>query len=167
MSSPAPTSWRCSFLARPSSVQPSSTILPSSSTAAEQRVVLASPTTLIALLRAVSFGWQQESIAREANQIAELGRKLYDAVSTLADHFARLGSRLGGAVEAYNDAVGSLERNVLVKARRFKELKAANGGDVPEIAVIEQGPRRLQAPELIDEVALVPADVSGGEVEPV
>jgi DNA recombination protein RmuC len=134
---------------------------------AEQHVVLASPTTLIALLRAVAFGWQQESIAREASQIAELGRKLYDAVSTLADHFARVGSRLGGAVEAYNDAVGSLERNVLVKARRFKELKAANGGDVAEISTIEHAPRRLQAPELIDGVALMSADVSGGEAEPV
>src|SRR5213593_2373482 len=98
----------------------------------EKRVIPASPTTLIALLRAVAYGWQQEAVARDARQIAELGRKLYDAVGRLADHFDKLGGRLRASIDAYNDAIGSLEGNVLVKARKFKEFQAANGDDVPQ-----------------------------------
>jgi DNA recombination protein RmuC len=117
----------------------------------ERRVIPASPTTLIALLRAVAYGWQQEAVARDAQQIADVGRKLYDAVSKLAEHFDRLGSRLRGSIEAYNDAIGSLEGNVLVKARKFKELQAANGGDdIKPLDPIDRVPRMLQAPELTD-----------------
>jgi DNA recombination protein RmuC len=117
----------------------------------DKRVIPASPTTLIALLRAVAYGWQQEAVARDAQQIADVGRKLYEAVGKLAEHFDRLGSRLRGSIEAYNDALGSLEGNVLVKARKFKELKASNGsGDIQAIEPVDRVPRMLQAPELSD-----------------
>jgi DNA recombination protein RmuC len=116
-----------------------------------KRVIPASPTTLIALLRAVAYGWQQEAVARDAQQIAEHGRKLYDAVGKLAEHFDRLGSRLRSSVDAYNEAIGSLEGNVLVKARKFKELQSANGHDeIKAIEPIDRVPRMLQAAELSD-----------------
>jgi len=115
----------------------------------EKRVIPASPTTLIALLRAVAYGWQQEAVARDAQQIADLGRKLYEAVGKLAEHFDKLGTRLRGSIEAYNDALGSLEGNVLIKARKFKELQAANGGaEIAPLPPIDRVPRMLQAPEL-------------------
>jgi DNA recombination protein RmuC len=114
----------------------------------ERRVIPASPTTLIALLRAVAYGWQQEAVARDARQIAEFGRRLYDSVGKLTEHFDRLGARLRGSVDAYNDAIGSLEGNVLVKARKFKDLQAANGEDLKEIEPIDRVPRMLQAPEI-------------------
>jgi DNA recombination protein RmuC len=118
----------------------------------ERRVIPASPTTLIALLRAVAYGWQQEAVARDAQQIADVGRKLYEAVGKLAEHFDKLGTRLRGSIEAYNDAIGSLEGNVLVKARKFKELHAANGSsdELKQIEPIDRVPRMLQAPELTD-----------------
>jgi DNA recombination protein RmuC len=115
----------------------------------DKRVIPASPTTLIALLRAVAYGWQQEAVARDAQQIADVGRKLYEAVGKLAEHFDRLGTRLRGSIEAYNDALGSLEGNVLVKARKFKDLQAANGnGEIAALPPIDRVPRMLQAPEL-------------------
>jgi len=115
----------------------------------EKRVIPASPTTLIALLRAVAYGWQQEAMEENARKISENGRLLYEAVRTLASRFDTLGARLKSSLEAYNDAVGSLEGNVLVKARRFKELHAANGGeDIKPLEPIDRVPRMLQAPEL-------------------
>jgi DNA recombination protein RmuC len=114
-----------------------------------KRVIPASPTTLIALLRAVAYGWQQEAVARDAQQIADAGRKLYDACGKLAEHFDKLGSRLRGSVDAYNEAIGSLEGNVLVKARKFKELESANGHEeIKAIEPIDRVPRMLQAAEL-------------------
>ena len=114
----------------------------------EKRVIPASPTTLIALLRAVAYGWQQEAVARDAREIADYGRKLYESVGKLSEHFERLGSRLRGSVEAYNEAIGSLEGNVLVKARKFKDLQAANGDDIQQIEPIDKQPRMLQAAEI-------------------
>jgi len=115
----------------------------------ERHVIPASPTTLIALLRAVAYGWQQEAMEENARKISDNGRLLYEAVRTLAVRFDTLGSRLKSSLEAYNDAVGSLEGNVLVKARRFKELQAANGGeDIKSLEPIDRVPRMLQAPEL-------------------
>jgi DNA recombination protein RmuC len=120
-------------------------------TGSAKRVIPASPTTLIALLRAVAYGWQQEAVARDAQQIADAGRKLYEAVGKLAKHFDTLGTRLRGSIDAYNDAIGSLEGNVLVKARKFKELQTANGSeDIKALEPVDRVPRMLQAPELTD-----------------
>jgi len=129
----------------------------------EQRVIPASPTTLIALLRAVAYGWQQEAVARDAQHIAENGRKLYEAVSKLAEHFDRLGGRLRGAIDCYNDAVGSLEGNVLVKARKFKDVQVANGDDVKRIEPIDRVPRMLQAPELTGGLPFIDAGIGAEE----
>jgi DNA recombination protein RmuC len=112
-------------------------------------VIPASPTTLIALLRAVAYGWQQEAMEENARKISELGKNLYEAVRTLGNHFQTLGTRLQSTLEAYNQSVGSLEGNVLVKARRFRELQAANGGEeIKTLEPIDKIPRLLQAPEL-------------------
>ena len=117
----------------------------------ERQVIPASPTTLIALLRAVAYGWQQEALEENARQISELGRNLYESVRSLATHFADLGGRLNASLDAYNKAVGSLERNVLVKARRFKDLQAAtNVDEIPRLEPMDRVPRVLQAPELTD-----------------
>src|SRR5882762_3206052 len=117
----------------------------------EKRVIPASPTTLIALLRAVAYGWQQEAMEENARKISENGKSLYESVRALAGHFQALGMKLKSSLEAYNDAVGSLEGNVLVKARKFKDLQAANGGEeIKQLDPIDRVPRMLQAPELTD-----------------
>ncbi|MFN7981650.1 MAG: DNA recombination protein RmuC [Vicinamibacterales bacterium] len=117
----------------------------------ERKVIPASPTTLIALLRAVAYGWQQEAIEENARQISELGRNLYESIRTLAGHFGDLGLRLNSSLDAYNKAVGSLERNVLVKARRFKDLQAASHAEeITRLEPLDRVPRVLQAPELTD-----------------
>ena len=117
----------------------------------DQRVIVASPTTLIALLRAVAYGWKQEQAAASAQEIGELGRELHGRIATLANHFVRLGAGLERVVQFYNDAVGSLENRVLVQARRFRELGAARDADEIETpAALDRAPRRLQASELKD-----------------
>jgi DNA recombination protein RmuC len=96
-----------------------------------RNVIVASPTTLIALLRAVAYGWRQEQLAENAQRISDQGRELHGRLATLLDHFRRLGSALGSSVKAYNDVIGSLEQRVLPGARRFRELGAANA-ELPE-----------------------------------
>jgi len=115
----------------------------------ERRVIPASPTTLIALLRAVAYGWQQEAMEDNARKISELGKNLCESVRVLGGHFGQLGAKLQQSLEAYNQAVGSLEGNVLVKARKLRDLHAANGGeDIRALEPIDRVPRMLQAPEL-------------------
>jgi DNA recombination protein RmuC len=126
----------------------------------EQRVVPASPTTLIALLRAVAYGWQQQAQAENAQRISELGRSLYDSIRVLASHFDDVGGRLKASLDAYNRAVGSLEGNVLVKARRFKELQVANGdAEIAQLEPIDRAPRLLQSPELLGGLPFKDAEV--------
>ena len=111
-------------------------------TAAEAGVVLATPTTLIALLKAVAYGWKQESIAESARRVAELGRELHDRLAVLGRHAARVGKELGGAVSAYNDLVGSLESRVLPAARRLKEQGAGSpSAEIPELEPVDEMPR--------------------------
>jgi DNA recombination protein RmuC len=113
-----------------------------------RRVIIASPTTLIALLRAVAYGWQQAAIEENARHISDLGRNLYEAVRRLGTHVDTLGLRLKSSLDAYNAAVGSLEGNVLIKARKFKELGATSAEDIGTLDPIDRVPRMLQAPEL-------------------
>ncbi|MCI0419250.1 MAG: DNA recombination protein RmuC [Acidobacteria bacterium] len=114
-----------------------------------QRVIFATPLTLIALLRAVAYGWTQERIADNARKISDLGKELYERVALLTQHFRALGQSLGKSVKAYNDAVGSLEGRVLASARKFKELGATPQNEILELAPIEQAAREIQAAELL------------------
>jgi DNA recombination protein RmuC len=132
----------------------------------DQRVIPASPTTLIALLRAVAYGWQQQAMEENARKISELGRNLYDSVRVLGGHFEELGLRLKGSLDAYNKAVGSLEGNVLVKARKFKEYQAASGGEeIGALDPIDRVPRMLQAAELTDGLPFQNGEVPEEEIE--
>ncbi len=107
------------------------------------RVIPASPTTLIALLKAVAYGWNQEKLARNAQQISALGKELHDRLRLLAGYITQVGTGLDRAVESYNKAVGSLESRVLVSARKFAELGASVADDIPELEPIETTARAL------------------------
>ncbi|ROT32154.1 DNA recombination protein RmuC [Micromonospora sp. HM5-17] len=114
-----------------------------------RNVVLATPATLVALLRTVAYSWRQEALARNAAAVHTLARELYGRLGTLGEHVSKLGSALGGAVTAYNRTVGSLEARVLVSARKLAELGVA-GDELPTPPQVETAPRQPQAPELLD-----------------
>jgi DNA recombination protein RmuC len=113
-----------------------------------RRVVLATPTTLVALLRAVAYGWRQEQMARNAAVISDLGKQLYDRLRLLAGHLEDVGRSIGRSVDAYNRVVGSLEARVFPAARRFQDLGAAGGDEIPAVPTVDETPRPLNAPEV-------------------
>ena len=123
-------------------------------------VIPASPTNLIGLLRAVHYGWQQETIAEGARQISDLGRELYKRLSTMGAHMSKLGRTLDGAVKSYNETVGSLERQVLPQARRFEQL-GITGVEPPDLVPIERQTRTLSAQELVTELP-TPLEIRSG-----
>ncbi len=122
------------------------------------RVIPASPTTLIALLKAVNYGWNQEKLARNAQRISELGKELHDRLRLLAQHISAVGTGLDRAVESYNKAVGSLESRVLVSARKFAELGASVADDIPELQPIETTARALSFDWDEEDAPEAPAD---------
>lgn len=103
----------------------------------ENRVILATPTTLIALLKAIAYGWQQEAITREAKQISALGKELYERIGVVAGHFNKVGKSLDQSVGHYNKAVNSMESRLLVTARKFEALDSASADPLPETKSIE------------------------------
>jgi DNA recombination protein RmuC len=113
-----------------------------------QQVIIATPTTLIALLRAVAYGWRQETIAESAKAISDLGRELYSRLGTMTDHFAKVGRGLETAVRSYNETIGSLETRVLPSARKFKEHGIAPAAELAPLGVVERNVRPVTAPEL-------------------
>ena len=114
-------------------------------------VILATPTTLIALLKAVAYGWRQEALALNAKEISALGRSMHERLGKLAEHFSKLGNSLNAAVENYNKAIGSYETRVMSTARKFEELKAApEGTTLPNLEAIDKTTRPLLANPGID-----------------
>lgn len=109
----------------------------------QRRVIIATPTTVIALLRAIAYGWRQEQMTKNAEEISELGRQLYERMTTLAQHFDNIGSNLEKAIAAYNKAVGSMESRILPSVRKFRELGATGADEIPIIEQIDQKPRNL------------------------
>ncbi len=128
---------------------------------AERNVIVATPTTLISLLRAVHYGWRHEQLAANAKQISDLGRELYKRLGTLGEHVRKLGKNLNSAATSYNKMVGSLEHNVLVHARRFDDLgAAAAGAEVPSLQPLDGAIRVVSAPELLAVTEESPAPTS-------
>lgn len=115
----------------------------------DQKVIIATPTTLISLLRAVAYGWRQESIAENAKEISALAAELYKRLSDMGGHWVDVGDALGKSVDAYNKAVASMETRVLVSARKFKELGATPDAQIESLVPVEKTPRELRAVELV------------------
>jgi DNA recombination protein RmuC len=104
------------------------------------KVILATPTTLIALLKAIAYGWQQEAITREAKQISALGQELYERIGVVVGHFNKLGKSLEQSVGHYNKAISSVESRLLVTARKFEALESSNDAALPELSAVEKLP---------------------------
>jgi DNA recombination protein RmuC len=121
---------------------------------AEKKVIVATPASLIALLRAAAYGWRQEQVAEHAQEISRLGKELYSRLATLGEHWIGVRKGLTAAVDAYNRSVGSLESRVMVTARRFRDLDSSLAGeDLPEVGPVELLPREIQ----VDTLANLPA----------
>ena len=116
----------------------------------DNKVLIATPTSLIGLLKVVAYGWRQERMAESAEQVAELGRQLHKRVATMAGHLAKLGRSINTTANTYNDTIGSLERQVLVSARRLADHGVESGREIDSPAPVETAIRPLQAPELIE-----------------
>ena len=119
------------------------------------RVLLTTPTTLIGLLRTIAFSWQQDALADNAREVQRLGAELYDRLRVMGGHLGKLQRNLSGAVDAFNDTVGSLESRVMVTARKFPELGVVGAGakELPELSAVQTLPRRPQAADLADDLA--------------
>ena len=131
-------------------------------TALTQGVIIATPSTLIALLKTVAYGWRQSAVAHNAALIRDLGQELYRRLGTFGGHLGRMGQRLGGAVEAYNAAVGSLERQVMSQARRFTEVGVTADAPLPEIEQVTQLVRTSGAPAVVESPAVPARDATPG-----
>lgn len=127
-----------------------------------KRVVLASPATLLALLRTVSFTWQQDALSGNARELFEVGRELYSRLGTLGGHSAKLGRSLHRAVEDYNSMIGTLERRVLVTARKMQDLDLTDK-PLDELSVVDATPRALTALELLEDRGLVDGDPAASD----
>lgn len=115
-----------------------------------KNVIPATPTTLIALLKAVAYGWRQEQVAKGAAEISELGKQLYERLRVMAEHLGNVGGSLEKATSDFNKAVSSIESRVLPTARRFKELGIYSGREIPELPLIQTTPQPFTRPDLID-----------------
>jgi len=113
----------------------------------QKGVIIATPTTFIALLRAIAFGWRQEQAARNAREVSRLGRELYERIATMIKHFDELGGAIRKATDAYNRTIGSLEARVLPSARRFKDLGVTGQSEIPELEQVENSPRKVETLE--------------------
>jgi DNA recombination protein RmuC len=129
----------------------------------KQRVLLATPTTLIAILSAVAYGWRQERVAESAQAVSELGQELYERLTNLAKNFSGVGRSLTSAVESYNKTVGTLEARVLVSARKFTELGAGSSKEIEQVLPVEKAARMIQAPELMEENGVAGESSAGPE----
>jgi DNA recombination protein RmuC len=131
-----------------------------------QSVIIATPSTLIALLKTVAYGWRQAAVAHNAQLIRDLGQELYRRLGNFTGHLGRMGHRLTQAVEAYNAATGSLERQVLPQARRFPELGVTSDAPLPELEPVSQLVRNPGAPLGAEEPGAAPAPPPAGEAAP-
>jgi DNA recombination protein RmuC len=109
----------------------------------QKRVIIATPTTFIALLRAIAYGWRQEQITKNAQEISILGKELYERIHTLVKHFVDIGSAIGKAMDSYNKVIGSMELRVLPSVRKFKELGVTGAEEIPVLEQIDKTPRSL------------------------
>jgi DNA recombination protein RmuC len=116
----------------------------------DNKVLIATPTSLIGLLKVVAYGWRQERMAESAEEVAELGRQLHKRIATMAGHLTKLGRAINTTTNAYNDTIGSLERQVLVSARKLSDLGVESGKDIESLEQVETAVRSLQAPELVE-----------------
>ncbi len=116
----------------------------------DNKVLIATPTSLIGLLKVVAYGWRQERMAESAEEVAELGRQLHKRIATMASHLTKLGRAINTTTNAYNDTIGSLERQVLVSARKLSDLGVESGKEIDSLEQVDTAVRSLQAPELVE-----------------